>query len=384
MGTHSLIAKTCFAYMLWIGSKEPNITDELLFDFPLLDYSARCWTSHMCACNGHIDDNQLLALALSFLAVDGYAWRIWTSTGLPEEEWRPVTMKALFRELLTRPARIEKLEAGVHPLTWASIFSMTSLLKLLLPRTSSIDDIQLSKSCGGPYDNPLYAASRYGSLQTVQMLVRAGARVNHPDPDPDRTPALWGAAYAGSYEKVKFLLDQGADVNAIGPDGNALTAAVLGWSKSVLELLLLSGAEVDAKDKFFNTALILAATIGFLDGVQVLLDAGASINYTSQFETPLRAALINQNDDIVKLLLQSGADPNIDRLPLLRDILRDLFERMKFETLKLLLNGGLKVGIEDWRDIYEESIEGVRQCEAELRKHRMLLRSQQLEEASCF
>lgn len=85
-------------------------------------------------------------------------------------------------------------------------------------------------------------------MQTVQTLVEAGVSANNRYPVYP-PPALLGAACGGSYEKVKFLLDQGADVDAIGPindighrpdglDGNALLAAVLSRSKSVLELLL--------------------------------------------------------------------------------------------------------------------------------------------------
>jgi hypothetical protein len=387
IATHCFIAKTCFAYMLWIGSKEPNITDELLFDFPLLDYSARCWTIHMCALDGHIDDDHLLNLALSFLKFDAYTWRIWMSTSLPCTELEYSNPEALLKGLLAREARIEEMpKTAVHPLTWASIFSMTAMLKLILPRTSSIDDIQPSKYYWGIYQQPLYAASMCGSLQTVQMLVKAGASVNHPD--LYRTPALWGAARAGSYEKVKFLLDEGADVNVIiRPDGNALTLAVLSLSKSVLELLLQSGAKVNAIDPSFGAALMIAATIGFLDGVQVLLDAGASINCTTCFGTALQAAVRNQNEDVVKLLLQYGADPNIESLPtkeLIRNAWGRLFRRRQCEMLKLFLNGGLKVGIEDWRDIYEESIEHIQQLKDALPEYRMSLSSEQLEEAKSF
>jgi hypothetical protein len=315
MATHSLIAKTCFAYMLWLGSREPKITDELLSDFPLLEYSARCWTSHMCALDGHIDDDHLLNLALSFLKVDAYAWRIWTSTGFPLDH---DSTEALSKGLLTWRARIKQNHKfAVHPLTWASIFSMTSVLELLLPRTCSVNDIQLPECPNvyywGNYRHPLFAASRFGTLETVQMLVKAGASVNHPN--PDYTPALWGAARAGSYEKVKFLLDQGADVNAIGDDCNALHPAVLGGSKSVLELLLQSGADVNAKEEFFGTALVAAASNRFLDGAQVLLDAGASINRAGDLGAALRVAVGMGDEDMMKLLLQSGADPNIESLP---------------------------------------------------------------------
>ena len=50
--------------------------------------------------------------------------------------------------------------------------------------------------------------------------------------------------------------------------------------------------------------------------------------------------------------------------------------------LKLPLNGGLKVGIEDWRDIYERSTEDTRQLEVVLPEHKW--RSQQLEDAKSF
>jgi hypothetical protein len=279
VAAHSLISKTCFAYMLWIGSKEPNITDELLSNFPLLHYSSRCWTSHICALDDHFDDDRLQTLALSFLDTDAYAWRIWNSTGLPPGG---SNTEELFTELLTRGAKIKKKpKIAVHPLTWASIFSMTSILQLLLPRTHSINGIKLSRDFSRYYGDPLYAASRYGSLQTAQMLVKAGASVNHPD--PDYTPALRGAALARSFEKVKFLWDQGADLN----NGNALVPAAESESKSVLEPLLQSDADVNAKDNKYGTDLVAAVHSGFLDGIKAFLDAGASISCTEPSGTAL-------------------------------------------------------------------------------------------------
>jgi hypothetical protein len=221
----------------------------------------------------------------------------------------------------------------VHPLTWASIFNIASVLKPLLSRTSCIDDIPRSEY--GIYEYPLFAASRYGSLRTVQMLIKAGASVNHPS--PNYTPALCGATLARSYEKIRFLLDQGADVNA--------------------------------EDKDNRTALIAATGIGFLDGVQMLLNAGASTNSIGERGTALRVAVRLEHVDIVKLLLESGADPNLECQPT-KAPLRDIWggrlpKRQHYEILKLLLNGGLKVGIGDWRYIYEELIEDIRQLEDE-------------------
>jgi ankyrin repeat protein len=183
-------------------------------------------------------------------------------------------------------------------------------------------------------------------------------------------------------------LDQGADINAIGPDGiDLLAAAVICKSKSVLELLLQYGADVNAKYKKFGTVLTVAAYTGFLDGVQVLLDAGASINYAGPFGTALQLAAYHQNEDIVKLLLQFGANPNAEGWPtkkLFEDTWGVPVQKRHCKIFSILLNSGLKVEIEDWRYIHERSIEDIRKCEAELSKHRTPRRSQQLEEAKSF
>jgi hypothetical protein len=95
----------------------------------------------------------------------------------------------------------------------------------------------------------------------------------------------------------------------------------------------------------------------------------------------------HQNEDIVKLLLQSGADPNAECWPtkkLFEDIWGHHFRKRYCEIFSTLLNGGLKVGIEDWRYIYEGSIEEIRQLEAELREPRMSWKSYQLEDAKSF
>jgi len=121
--------------MLWIGGKEPNITGELLSGFPLLNYCARCWTSHICALDGHFDDDLLQNLTLSFMDVDAYAWKIWNSTGLPQHEGSTEDLVLyLLRHLVTGRGRIkEESWLNFHPLTWASIFSMTSIYNSFSP-----------------------------------------------------------------------------------------------------------------------------------------------------------------------------------------------------------------------------------------------------------
>jgi len=78
-----------------------------------------------------------------------------------------------------------------------------------------------------------------------------------------------------------------------------------------MSLLIGRGANVDAKDKAGNTALILAAELGFVDGVQLLLARKANANATNnQGETPLIKAVQARDANSARLLLAAGANPD--------------------------------------------------------------------------
>lgn len=80
-----------------------------------------------------------------------------------------------------------------------------------------------------------------------------------------------------------------------------------GW----MSLLIGRGANVDAKDRAGNTALILAAELGFTDGVQLLLVRKANANaVNSQGETPLIKAVQARDTNSARLLLAAGANPD--------------------------------------------------------------------------
>lgn len=78
-----------------------------------------------------------------------------------------------------------------------------------------------------------------------------------------------------------------------------------------MSLLLGRGANVDARDKVGNTALILAAELGFADGVQLLLARKANANaINNQGETPLIKAVQARDTNSARLLLAAGANPD--------------------------------------------------------------------------
>ena len=80
----------------------------------------------------------------------------------------------------------------------------------------------------------------------------------------------------------------------------ALLAAVILEDFKLTKKLLQEGANDT------NSPLKVAATVGSLDMVKLLLDYGANVNTNDN--TPLIKAVEHKHLDIVKLLLQKGAD----------------------------------------------------------------------------
>ena len=80
----------------------------------------------------------------------------------------------------------------------------------------------------------------------------------------------------------------------------------------VVEMLLTLGADVNERDEFQRTPLILAASRGYAKTVRVLLAHGADVNaQDEQGSTALHEVLgDNPNPDILRDLLAHGADPN--------------------------------------------------------------------------
>ncbi len=76
-----------------------------------------------------------------------------------------------------------------------------------------------------------------------------------------------------------------------------------------LETLLQAGADVDARDRYGQTALMLAAHHGHLVAVEALLRRGANLNVTAKFGlSALMLAIIAGHEEIARTLVRAGAD----------------------------------------------------------------------------
>ena len=78
--------------------------------------------------------------------------------------------------------------------------------------------------------------------------------------------------------------------------------------QDIVEILINAGADVEAKDKYGNTTLMLASSFNTPEVVNIFLKAGANVNVKSNNGmTPLiNAAKTNRNPKVIDLLSENS------------------------------------------------------------------------------
>jgi ankyrin repeat protein len=124
---------------------------------------------------------------------------------------------------------------------------------------------------------------------------------------------FFDAAERGCVELVHRFLDLGAAIEARDRFGNTgLLIAARAGENEIVELLLAEGSEIERQNLAGSTALLRAVTMNRRRTAKILLKAGAEPNQANKRGVaPLAAAAFNGNDRLVKLLLDSGAGPGI-------------------------------------------------------------------------
>lgn len=196
--------------------------------------------------------------------------------------------------------------------------------------------------------SPLMIAAGLGQSQMVDLLLTAGAQVLSQDHRAGAT-ALHKAALSGNPDVVGLLLDRGAFIDQQSPilGHTALMDAVVYKHEDVVRLLLKCGARTAIRNHWNETALELARRdsldaiarlivarneadnnairaqplvsaikAGDLEKVRRLIAAGADINArlpmvgsADDDYTPLAVAAREGHADIVRALLEAGAEP---------------------------------------------------------------------------
>ncbi|XP_023217380.1 uncharacterized protein LOC111619796 [Centruroides sculpturatus] len=146
---------------------------------------------------------------------------------------------------------------------------------------------------------PLMLAVEKKQVAVAQYLIKAGAHLDARD-EGGWTPIVWASEHK-HIDVIRLLLERGADPNIRDNEGNI----ALHWSK------------INITDNYYGeegmTALHLASRCGSVKMCKMILDTGR-INVNIQDEggwTPIVWASEHKHIDVIRLLLERGADPNI-------------------------------------------------------------------------
>jgi ankyrin repeat protein len=248
--------------------------------------------------------------------------------------------------LLNRGADVRAQTNARHgsatALTLAAVWGHREVVRILLDRRSAEVD----------KETVLILAAEWSKRDVVELLLDRGADITARD-GQGRTALLAAIPQAcvlgGELGVVQLLLDRGGDIHAKDSDDN--TALILATSNhndkalihsspsppliaqpviptltrlllehgsltppaavlALTKLLLERGADVLAKNKDGDTALIKAAAGKRMRGVvELLLDRGAALNAKNNAgHTALIAAAAGGHQDTVELLVARGAD----------------------------------------------------------------------------
>ena len=224
--------------------------------------------------------------------------------------------------LIKAGAKVDARErfGGQTPLMWASARRHPAMMQLLIAKGADVNAASIDRDYqrhvtaeGRPKSldsgglTPLLYAARENCMACVDVLLKAGADIDLPDPD-GVTP-LQVALMNANWDLAKQLILAGADVNQwdIYGEGPLFTAVnqrqrIDGGRASIdpinqttglqiVELLLEKGADPN-QQLFFKPA----------NARGVLMTRGV---------TPLIRAAANADAEVVKLLLAKGADATI-------------------------------------------------------------------------
>ncbi|KAI9355294.1 ankyrin repeat-containing domain protein, partial [Zopfochytrium polystomum] len=202
------------------------------------------------------------------------------------------------------------------PLHVAAGYNNTDIASALLNFGAAVDAVEVNKK------TPLAIAAQMGSVEVGRLLLS-----NSPNPaDPNaidwfhQTP-LHIACETRQHEFAKMLLDPdeawSATVNVEAVDNQERTpliTAVLQQDVEMVRILLGTGrCDINYRrpPNYGDTAISIAAGLGMIDVLKMLLEAGAKTEPVDLGDrTPIILAAMKNQPEAIRLLMAAGANIN--------------------------------------------------------------------------
>jgi ankyrin repeat protein len=201
----------------------------------------------------------------------------------------------LLQALIAKKASVNvKNEFGSTPIAEAAELADARMVKMLLDGGAN------PEGANQDGETALMLAIKTGEVGLVDMLLKAGANVNTTEKFHNQTPLMWAAtAPKNAGDLVKLLIAKGADVKP--------RALYTDWPSQITNEPRAQYRPVGGL-----TALLYAARDGCSECVDALIKAGSDVNMpTPEGVTPLMLALDNDHNDLARVLLDRGANPEL-------------------------------------------------------------------------
>ena len=231
---------------------------------------------------------------------------------------------------------------GATPMSLAAEVGDTEILRRLLDAGADVD------SANADGQTALMAVARTGKVEAGKLLLEHGATVDAKESWGGQTALMWASARRHP-EMMELLIDAGADVNArsiardyqrhVTAEGRPKSLDSGGFTPllyaarenciACVDVLLANGADIDLPDPDGVSPLQVGIMNANWDLAKRLIEAGADVDQWDIYgEAPLfttvglhtrvdggRASIDPLNEtrgiDILRLLLERGADPNM-------------------------------------------------------------------------
>ncbi len=178
---------------------------------------------------------------------------------------------------------------GFTPMHEAAILGNAKILELMLEAGGD------ANAAFGEGETVLMTAARTGNVESVRLLLAHGADVDAVEHWHGQTALMW-AAIENHADVARALVDAGAEIDRASKKHD--------WVK----ISYSEGNVPKTRDLGGLTALHFAARPGSFEAAQVLLDAGADGDATEPMYqlTPLQPAIVNGHYTMAKRLIERG------------------------------------------------------------------------------